>query len=244
MGAIEGAVGSEYKIEASYLSPNVAVAINVEEVTAVYGVALLATQTVVEKCTDRMARLCRRVDHVLIPGSKEPLTLYSVDLDWRAVSVEKFDAPPKGNSTLRMKARQFLEAQKALKWSMDIEPLVNEDPDVKVMISTYTEEFTEIFKMGYQNYLWGEWQVARRFLSHTSVMLGPIDGPSWALIRFMEDPQQFEAPPNWQGIHDLSQELGSRLAPERGGHSIESYNGTLTHQGSLDVEQPQKEQEP
>merc|ERR1719291_506721 len=93
---------------------------------------------------------------------------------------------------------------------MEIPPLINEDPDVKVMISTYTEEFMEIFKMGYQNYLWGEWQVARRFLSHTSVMLGPIDGPSWALIRFMEDPYQFEAPPGWIGIHDLSPGLAPR----------------------------------
>lgn len=36
---IEGAVGSEYKIEASYLSPNVEVAINVEEATQLYRVS-------------------------------------------------------------------------------------------------------------------------------------------------------------------------------------------------------------
>merc|ERR1712187_796842 len=80
------------------------------------------------------------------------------------------------------------------------------------MRGTYTEEFMEIFKMGYQNYLWGEWQVARRFLSHTSVMLGPIDGPSWALIKFMEDQYQFAAPPGWVGIHDLTRGLGKRTA--------------------------------
>merc|ERR1712113_1205112 len=106
-----------------------------------------------------------------------------------------------------MKGRQFIEAEKSKKGTTDIGTLVESDGDVSVMRTTYTEEFTEMFKMGYQNYLWGEWQVARRFLAHTSVMLGPIDGPSWALIRFMEDPHQFEAPPNWQGIHDLSQEL-------------------------------------
>merc|ERR1712217_807354 len=101
------------------------------------------------------------------------------------------------------------EAEKAEKWNLEMAQLFDDDPDISVMRRSCTEEFYEIFRMGYQNYICGEWQVARRFLSHTSVMLGPIDGPSWALIKFMEEPYQFEAPLGWVGIHDLSCGIGT-----------------------------------
>lgn len=41
--AIEGAIGSYYKIDASYLSPNVNMAARLEGATKIYGVPLLIT---------------------------------------------------------------------------------------------------------------------------------------------------------------------------------------------------------
>ena len=41
--AIEGAIGSEFKIDASYLSPNVNMAARLEGMTKIYGVPLLIT---------------------------------------------------------------------------------------------------------------------------------------------------------------------------------------------------------
>merc|ERR1719221_2078655 len=46
--AIEGAVGTEYKIDASYLSPNVTVTEGIEKATHTYGVNLLLTETMFE----------------------------------------------------------------------------------------------------------------------------------------------------------------------------------------------------
>merc|ERR1719240_1495817 len=39
--AIEGAVGSEFKIDASYLSPNVSIAVQVEQASSIYDVPIL-----------------------------------------------------------------------------------------------------------------------------------------------------------------------------------------------------------
>ena len=41
--AIEGAIGSEFKIDASYLSPNVNMSTRLEGMTKIYGVPLLLT---------------------------------------------------------------------------------------------------------------------------------------------------------------------------------------------------------
>merc|ERR1719195_1048312 len=57
--AIEGAIGSELKIDASYLSPNVNVASRLESATGQYGVWLLISHFMVNLCTKEMASHCR-----------------------------------------------------------------------------------------------------------------------------------------------------------------------------------------
>ncbi|CAK9095995.1 PPM-type phosphatase domain-containing protein [Durusdinium trenchii] len=44
--AIEGAVGSEFKIDCSYLSPNVSIATSIERSTEVYNVSVIVAQSV------------------------------------------------------------------------------------------------------------------------------------------------------------------------------------------------------
>lgn len=44
--AIEGAIGSDYKIDASYLSPNVNIASRLEAATKQYGVSLLLSEDI------------------------------------------------------------------------------------------------------------------------------------------------------------------------------------------------------
>merc|ERR1711957_407478 len=57
--AIEGAVGSEFKIDASYLSPNVSIASSVEWATATYNVTILVTQVVIDLRNREIASKCR-----------------------------------------------------------------------------------------------------------------------------------------------------------------------------------------
>merc|ERR1719198_2777439 len=57
--AIEGAVGSEFKIDASYLSPNVSIASSVEAATSTYRVPIIISQSVVSLASDGMADQCR-----------------------------------------------------------------------------------------------------------------------------------------------------------------------------------------
>merc|ERR1719436_628771 len=98
------------------------------------------------------------------------------------------------SSRQRFRVRQFLEAEKAMKWheEVDIVSYFNESPDIVAMRFRYTLEFIHVFNMGYQNYSQGEWKVAQRLLCRTKSMLGVEDGPSNALLRFMETPFQFQ----------------------------------------------------
>lgn len=57
--AIEGAIGSFYKIDASYLSPNVNMANRLEAGTKIYGIPLLLTGDIYDYFTKEVKAICR-----------------------------------------------------------------------------------------------------------------------------------------------------------------------------------------
>ena len=57
--AIEGAIGSYFKIDASYLSPNVNMAARLEGATKSYGVPLLITGSLYKYFTEETKMQCR-----------------------------------------------------------------------------------------------------------------------------------------------------------------------------------------
>merc|ERR1719247_323580 len=112
--AIEGAVGSEFKIDASYLSPNVSIAVQVEQATTTYTVPILITEQVRDLCCPEIAFKYRKIDRVVIRGSADPTCLFCLDLDYLSLEIDKDMScrPTTWNSRWRFKARQFLEAEK------------------------------------------------------------------------------------------------------------------------------------
>ena len=76
--AIEGAIGSELKIDASYLSPNVNIASRLEAATRQYGVSILISGQVQQMLSPNVKKVCREIDKVMVKGSKDPLNIYTV----------------------------------------------------------------------------------------------------------------------------------------------------------------------
>lgn len=77
--AIEGAIGSFYKIDASYLSPNVNMSNRLEAGTKIYGVPLLLTGDIYDHFTKECKAICRQLDYIDI-GTETPCRLYTVDV--------------------------------------------------------------------------------------------------------------------------------------------------------------------
>lgn len=202
--AIEGAVGSEFKIDCSYLSPNVSIATSIERSTEVYNVSVIVAQSVIDLVSYNMRAQCRLMDKVIIRGSPAPMELYCVDLDYMSVEVD-FTERPKvpWNTRQRFKVRQWMEQEKNAVLQKDLSAVLETDEVIAQMRERFTVEFFQLFNMGYQNYSQGEWQVARRILMDIRSRLAPTDGPCMALLKFMEFPHDFDAPKEWTGVRDL-----------------------------------------
>ena len=77
--AIEGAVGSLQKVDATYLSPHVNMAARLETSSRQYGVPVLMSEKFYELMSDEGKELCRRVDRVTVKGSEMPIDIYTYD---------------------------------------------------------------------------------------------------------------------------------------------------------------------
>ena len=81
--AIEGAVGSTHKIDATYLAPDVNLAARVHTATKQYGVSVMFTGEVWNLLSASVRDECRRVDVVNVKGSVQPLSLHTFDQSLR-----------------------------------------------------------------------------------------------------------------------------------------------------------------
>ena len=85
--AIEGAIGSEFKIDASYLSPHVNLSSRMEAATKQYGVPFLISSNVFSILSPELRKICRKIDVVTVKGSKVPIALYTIN-----ISLERLDS--------------------------------------------------------------------------------------------------------------------------------------------------------
>lgn len=77
--AIEGAVGSLQKVDATYLSPHVNMAARMEAASRQFGVSLLMTERFHEVMTNEAQSQCRKIDVVTVKGSAVPMPIYTYD---------------------------------------------------------------------------------------------------------------------------------------------------------------------
>merc|ERR1719263_2006073 len=77
--AIEGAVGTNIKIDCSYLSPNVNLAARLESATKMYGVNILMSESFHSRLSPAVQQGLRRVDVVCLKGSSIPMAIYTCD---------------------------------------------------------------------------------------------------------------------------------------------------------------------
>ena len=86
--AIEGAIGSFYKIDASYLSPNVELTIKLEGATKAFGVPILLSGELKAICSKEADSLMRHVDSVKFVSNGVTCHIYTIDLDPNTIDTD------------------------------------------------------------------------------------------------------------------------------------------------------------
>ena len=199
---IEGAVGSSYKIDCSYLSPNVNIAARLEAATRQYGVNILISGEMYELLSPGIKNLCRCIDIVAVKGSIKPIALYTVDLNANLKVKHSLKI------TSQKKKKEYFELRKK-KFEMDLlncgstfEYIINVGNYEELFkCKQNTPDFSKTWDEGLLNYKNGNWLQARNCFKKC-LKICP-DGPANTLLDFMSE-YSFEAPETWQNYRELT----------------------------------------
>ena len=77
--AIEGAVGSQAKVDATYLSPHVNMSARLEAATKQFDCSILVSEEFYNRMSPKYQRHMRKVDRVMVVGASWPMILYAYD---------------------------------------------------------------------------------------------------------------------------------------------------------------------
>ena len=137
--AIEGAIGSYFKIDASYLSPNVNMAARLESSSKQYKVPILVSGDFYEVLTPEVQNLTREIDNVTVKGSIRPIRLFTVDVHTEelAESKDKLEGLPneiKKREYERKRVSMWSKLEKGRKTSFQ---LIESDKDFQELRKNY-----------------------------------------------------------------------------------------------------------
>lgn len=199
--AIEGAIGSYFKIDASYLSPNVNMSSRLEMATMQYGVHILVSGKLVPILSKEVKKLMREVDIVKVKGSEEPMKIFTVD-----VQVEEIAEVTDRFKKLMIKdKKRMLDREKFVLWeslkrrAMTTMSVYRNDNDFSDLRKKYNKQFGIHWKLAYDAYVAGDWSQAHRLLRDGQEM-SPDDGPTKTLLRVIENMSErpgYNAPKDW-----------------------------------------------
>ena len=193
----EGPVGSGFKIDATYISPDVNIAARIESATKQYGVHILASESFYMRLDDEIQKYLRHIDTVVLKGSENVTKLYSFDLHFAGLGVSKHIASKSQIDAKRLKVMEAFEFN-----YFQVHLLFTQSQKIAKMREMYDEFFMEFYSRAIEHYLEGRWMEAGEILQTRCLRQIPMDGPSRNLLAFMEG-KQFVCPPGWAGARVL-----------------------------------------
>ena len=208
--SIEGAIGSMFKIDASYLSTNVNMANNLEENTKTFKKELIMSGDFYDYLSDDAKRYLRLLD-IFKTKNGEITRLYSIDLDLENIPIEKQkdsmfkeDNIEKKMEILQQKRKmaKILYDDIVLRHKSDIwNDFVNDEDDFKLVREKFPENFADVYNNGMEHFRNGNWAEAKNCLVSAQELLGEEDPACKRNLEYMEK-SNFTSPPNWKGYRE------------------------------------------
>lgn len=156
--AMEGAVGSNYKIDATYLSPHVNMASRMMSASKQYGVTILLSHAVHELLSSPCKKKLRHLDTVYVKGSNVAQKIYTYDARHKGVPFYLHEHSPE-------QADAEAEAYTDNVWERD--------QDLQAMRYHVSDAFMEVYKNGVEEYTHphGDWNKAVSLLKEADDLM-------------------------------------------------------------------------
>jgi len=180
--AIEGAIGSDLKIDATYLSPHVEMSDRLEASSKIFKAKLNLSHWLVNLATPGIQHHIRPIAKIRCEGVPVPITVFTFD-----VTNNDRDF---GIATAIVEERS--KRQQLVDW---------QTPDFERIRRDLHPRFLSTFRAAYEEFTLGSWHNAKDSLRR-SLEMKDRDGPAAYLLSFIEDHSDIP-PVDWNGAHFL-----------------------------------------
>ena len=196
--SIEGAIGSNFKLDASYLSPTINMAFVSEEKTKEYGVDVVMTDKFVENLSEEAQKTVRILDIDNTGG--EPVGYYTLDFDTENLSEDEMDEnendeESKNKSISEMK--RFKRFKKMFQKTINYENATSipvkkhfwkefeGEKDWEKLRMDFNDEFYKYYNSGFDEFKFGDWSEAKQLLTR-ALKIKDDDKPTQRLLNIMK----------------------------------------------------------
>jgi class 3 adenylate cyclase len=191
--AIEGPIGSDFKVDASYLSPHINLCMSLEGATHVYGVSLLMSENFYTLLSLRIKERIRKIDIIKFNG--KAAGLYSFMICGQAAA-----SVPENHKVGEIVKAEGLDVTAGAIEADGAEFLFLVDQDIVQLQAGISEHIVTSARTGLCEYVAGNWPDARKHFEEA--LKQGEDGPSTAVLEFMAR-HEYEPPADWDGVRDL-----------------------------------------
>jgi len=180
--AIEGAIGSDLKIDATYLSPHVEMSDRLEAASKIFKAKLNMSHWLIHLATPDLKQHLRAIARIRCDGVPVPLTVYTYDVT-NSDNSRCFVTSASDEKTV---------CRYLTNWN---------DPDFKSLQKNVEPAFQIAFTSAFDSFLRGDWFEAKRELNNC-LALNCLDGPA-SYIATLISSHNDEPPRGWDGAYYL-----------------------------------------
>ena len=193
--AIEGGIGSELKVDATYLSSEISIASRIAYYCEDYNLPLLISDNIYNLLTPTAQGFLRKIVVILMAETKEPLGLFTFDLSQENCEVPEGHAlgaiiPTEEARPADLENCKTKSADMAFAFDIDIQTL-----------HKTASEIAEPFAEALRAFLSGDWSKAQEWIEQC-LTIWESDGPSKVLKEYMERYNRV-VPDGWRGYRNL-----------------------------------------
>lgn len=147
---IEGAIGSDSKIDACYLSPHLQIAYRIEELCQFYDMQILLSESLYNLMSLKARNTLRKIDVITMKESKEPKGVYTFDLSFN--NMEQVIIPEDHEIGDLIKLQQYETINIESFKNKGVDYMFTLDSDI-VGLQQHIQEFNPIFRQAFKCYI-------------------------------------------------------------------------------------------
>ena len=200
---IEGSIGSDSKIDASYMSPHLQASYKIENLCEHYDQQILVSETLYNIMSLKARNTLRKIDVIVMKKEhREALGIYTYDLSFG--NMDQLQTPEDHEVGDLIKLAEYETINIESFKNKGVDYMFTLDSDL-VGLQQHIGEFTPIFRLAFKEYVAGNWEDSLSNIDRC-LELWDTDGPTKAMKWFMQF-YRYQSPSNWEGCRDIDEPI-------------------------------------